>query len=144
MTGTRIHNIWRGIKVRCYNPNSKSYSHYGGRGIKMSSEWYKSFLSFNEWSMKNGYDDLLTIDRIDVDGDYCASNCRWVDMKSQQNNRSNNRLITFNGITCTEAEWAEKIGVSKRALNARLVRYKWSIERALTQPQRKKVGGHYV
>lgn len=144
MTGTRIHNLWRGMKMRCYNPNVKSYPHYGGRGIRMSEEWRTSFLAFYKWAMANGYSDKLTIDRIDVDKNYCEENCRWLSMKGQENNRSNNRLITFRGETHTESEWADKTGISLSALNARLVRYHWTLERALTQPMRRNVGGHYV
>lgn len=144
MTGTRIHNIWRGMRARCYNPHVKDYKHYGGRGISMSDEWFNSFMSFYNWAMSNGYDDRLTIDRIDVDENYSAENCRWLTIKDQENNRSNNDVITFKGETMTQAQWAEKIGIDKRVLNNRLRRYGWSVERALTTPKRKRVSGHYV
>jgi len=144
MTGTRIHNIWRGIKMRCYNPNVKSYEHYGGRGIKMSEEWRTSFLSFYKWAMENGYNDELTIDRINVDGDYCSENCQWQTWKQQQNNRSNNDMIIFDGKTMTQAQWAEYIGIDKRLLNARLVRCGWTVEKALTTPVRKHRPYRYV
>lgn len=144
MTGTRIHNIWRGMRARCYNPNVNCYKNYGGKGIQLCNEWNTSFMSFYKWAMSHGYKDNLTIDRIDVQKNYEPSNCRWLDIKSQENNRSNNRWITFKGETHTEAEWAEKIGIEKRTLNSRLVRYRWTIERAFTTPVRKKVDGHYV
>ncbi|MGB4824013.1 MAG: hypothetical protein WBP82_03780 [Leuconostoc mesenteroides] len=144
MTGTRIHNIWRGIKMRCYNPNVKSYEHYGGRGIKMSEEWRTSFLSFYKWAIENGYNDELTIDRINVNGDYCSENCRWQTWKQQENNRSNNDMITFDGKTMTQAQWAEYIGIDKRLLNARLVRCGWTVEKALTTPVRKHRPYRYV
>lgn len=144
MTGTRIHNIWRGMRSRCYNPNVWSYQHYGGKGISMCDEWNKSFMSFYKWAMLNGYKDNLTIDRIDVHKNYEPSNCRWLNIKAQENNRSNNRRITFKDETRTEAEWAEKLGINKATLNSRLVRYQWTVERAFTTPVRKQVDGHYV
>ncbi len=144
MTGTRIHNIWRGMRARCYNPNTKSFKNYGGRNIAVCQEWNESFIKFYKWSLNNGYSDDLTIDRIDVNEDYSPANCRWISIKAQQNNRSNNVWITFRGETHTEAEWSDITGISRRTLNSRLVRYGWTPERALTTPTRKNVGGHYV
>ncbi len=144
MTGTRIHNIWRGMRSRCYNPNVKCFKNYGGKGIRLCDEWNESFMSFYQWSIKNGYSDDLTIDRINVNENYSPSNCRWLDIKAQENNRSNNRLITFNGETHTEAQWSDITGIERRTLNSRLVRYKWSVEKSLTTPVRKHIDGHYV
>lgn len=110
----------------------------------MADEWKNSFLEFYKWSIANGYTDILTIDRIDVNGDYCEQNCRWASMKTQQRNRSNNRLIEFRGEVHTEAEWADITGISLKTISARLNRYNWTVERALTQPQRKNWGGRYV
>jgi hypothetical protein len=84
------------MKVRCYNQNCKYFKNYGGRGISICDEWKNDFQAFYDWAMANGYDETATkwrctIDRIDVNGDYCPENCRWVDMKTQQNNRTNNK-----------------------------------------------------
>lgn len=83
----RLYSIWSGIKDRCLNKNNSSYKDYGGRGIKVCEEWENSFENFFIWSMENGYEETLTIDRINNDGAYCPENCRWVDMKIQSFNQ---------------------------------------------------------
>ena len=84
---TRIYRIHADMKARCYNKKHRQYDDYGGRGIKICSEWNNDFQSFYDWAMANGYDDTLTIDRIDVNGNYEPSNCRWVDIYVQANNK---------------------------------------------------------
>lgn len=134
---TRIYDIWRSMRQRCYNPNTNRYKNYGGKGIKVCDEWRESFEAFYEWAMANGYADNLTIDRKDTNGNYEPNNCRWVTMKEQQNNRLNNHLETYNGETHTIAEWSEITGIKMCTLWARLKKYGWSIEKALTTATRK-------
>lgn len=129
-SGTRLYNIWCAIKRRCYNRNTKEYPRYGGRGISMCEEWRNSYESFMQWAFDNGYNQGLTIDRIDNDGDYSADNCRFVTMQEQCNNRSSNRLYTYNGETHNVTEWSNIVGVSAKTIFSRLYNG-WSFERAI-------------
>ena len=140
-TGTRLHNIWIGMKTRCYNPNHHNYKDYGGRGIKICETWKNDYLSFANWSRKNGYSENLSIDRIDVNGDYSPENCRWVDIKTQSKNKRNNVLITANGRTLTRAEWAKETNIPVGAILARQSRG-WSDEDSVTIPIEKNT--HFI
>lgn len=134
MTGTRIHNIWRGIKGRCFVPSYSIYQYYGGRGITMCDEWKNDFNTFYKWAIKNGYDDTLTIERVDVNGNYEPANCCWVTIKEQANNKRNNHCIEFNKEVHTLAEWSEITGIPYNTLEHRINRSGWSVEKSLTEP----------
>lgn len=116
---TRLYSIWNGIKQRCNNKNNPCYNHYGGRGIKVCNEWLNDFQAFYDWSMSHDYKKGLTIDRIDVNGDYEPCNCRWVDWGIQINNRRNNVYLTYNGKTQTMMQWANELDVPYPRLNMR-------------------------
>ena len=116
------------------NPNRSDYKRYGGRGITICDEW-NDYNTFRDWALSNGYSDNLSIDRIDVNGNYEPSNCRWVDGIIQANNVRNNRIITFENSTYTMAEFARKIGISYSSLQHRLDRG-WSIDKIAQTPQR--------
>lgn len=93
---SRLYHVWQNIKKRCSNPNVHNYHRYGGRGITVCDEWRDDFGKFYEWAIANGYDEnapygQCTIDRIDNDKGYSPDNCRWVDVKTQNNNKTNNR-----------------------------------------------------
>lgn len=116
---TRIYNIWRAMRQRCSNPNCINYMRYGGKGVMVCNEW-NDFETFYEWSMQNGYSDDLTIDRIDNDKGYEPSNCRWVTIIQQANNKRANRRITMNGVTHTLAEWPRITGIKSATISRRL------------------------
>lgn len=134
-SNSRIYRILNGIKQRCYNPNKPKYKNYGGRGITVCQEWQDDFMNFYNWAMANGYADNLTIDRIDVNGNYEPSNCRWITQKTQQNNRTNNHLLTFKNETHSINEWAEILNIKREIIKGRLS-LGWSIERIFTTPIR--------
>lgn len=117
--GSRLFGIWGGMKQRCSNPRRERWAKYGGRGIKVCVQWEKSFESFRDWAMANGYADSKTIDRRDNDADYCPDNCRWVDGVDQARNKSTSRKITFDGQTLTVIEWAKRTGINYSTLQWR-------------------------
>ena len=128
----RLYHIWAGMKERCTNKNNPGYIHYGGRGIKLFNEWYQ-FISFYEWAMNNGYDDSLTIDRIDVDGNYEPSNCRWVTMKEQCRNKRDTIKYTINGEEKSLSDWCEIYGATYTTVVSR-IKSGVPVEDALLQP----------
>ena len=132
LSNTRLYNIWCGIKSRCYNKNFIEYKNYGGRGITICNEWKNDFQNFYDWSMTNGYTDDLSIDRIDVNGNYEASNCRWVTQKQQCRNMRKSHYLTYNNETLTVAEWAEKLNIKYSTLIARCYK-NWTEEEILTK-----------
>lgn len=111
MSDTRLYKIWAGMLKRCENENSVNYDRYGGRGIFVYDAWHH-FEDFYEWAIKNGYDDDLSIDRIDNNDGYYPENCRWVDDVTQANNKRSSRFVTYLGNRHTIAEWARIMNVS--------------------------------
>ena len=118
-SGTRLYYSWQDMKKRCYNEGNSRYANYGGRGIKVCDEWKDNFTAFYQWAIDNGYSEKKTIDRINVDGDYEPSNCRWADAKTQCNNRTSNIKITIGNSTRTLTEWCEIFNVDYKKINAR-------------------------
>jgi hypothetical protein len=125
--------------TRTTNPNHPQYKDYGGRGIKLCEEWLgtEGKLNFISWALANGYVEGLTIDRKDVDGDYSPANCRWVDMKTQDNNRRSNKVYTYDGKTMTASQWSRYLGGSKDMVRERL-KLGWSEEEALSTLAKQK------
>ena len=136
LCGNRLYNIWGCMVQRCYNSNTPCYNLYGGRGITICDEWRNDFKSFYDWAMAHGYEDNLTIDRIDNDKGYSPENCRWITIKEQGNNRSTNRRLEYNGERHTISEWGELLGIDSEIISSRL-RRGWSIEKTLTEEIKK-------
>lgn len=129
LSKTRLYNIYRGMKERCYNPKNETYRIYGNRGITICNEWNNDFVSFYNWAMANGYNDKLTIDRIDVNGNYEPTNCRWATPKEQSNNTRRCIYVTYNNETHTLTEWARIIGADKEVIRTRYHRNKNDLDR---------------
>lgn len=120
--GTRLYRIWKAMKARCNAPEgSRNWNWYTARGITYCEEW-QEYEPFRDWALANGYNDTLTIDRIDVNGNYSPDNCRWATLKEQANNKRNNRLIPYNDEIHTLSEWADITGISFTLLNCRYYR----------------------
>ena len=134
---TRLFKIWNGMKSRCSCPSVNSYELYGGKGISVCQEWM-DFDNFYNWSMSNGYSDGLSIDRIDIELNYNPSNCRWVTIKEQGRNKSNSRLIEYNGETKCLSEWSELLNIRRDTLARRIDDYGWSIGKAFSTPVRNR------
>lgn len=137
----RLYHVWAGMKGRCYNHQNQSYQYYGGRGISVCEEWAESYAAFRDWATANGYDPnaevgKCTIDRIDNNGDYTPTNCRWVGMDVQSTNKhpSGKAIkIEYCGQLKTIKDWSEITGISSGAIRERL-RRGWSVENALATP----------
>ena len=122
LRNTRLYRIWANIKTRCYNENDPHFERWGKRGIQMCEEWKNDFNAFYDWSMLHGYSDELTIDRIDNNGNYEPSNCRWVTVKEQNRNKRNVKYITYAGKTQSIPEWTKELNLGKETIRERLKR----------------------
>lgn len=128
----RLYRIYHDMVSRCYRKNVNRYEEYGGRGIKVCEEWLgkDGFVHFMNWAFENGYSDDLTIDRINSNGNYEPSNCRWATHKEQANNTRSTIFLEYSGDRKSLSEWAEITGISKRAIYGR-IRKGWSVGKAL-------------
>lgn len=138
---TRLYKIWHGIHRRCYEPKHKAYHDYGGRGITVCPEWYmdnlQGFYNFREWAIQSGYQEDLTIDRIDPNGNYEPSNCRWISIKKQQRNRRDNRPVVVNGVEySTVSEACEDLHRMEdyHTIQGRIREYGYTPDKAFSEP----------
>jgi hypothetical protein len=130
---------------RCYNKNNDRYKNYGGRGITVCEEWKNDFMAFHDWAYANGYKEEIlpngrnkwTIDRIDVNGNYEPSNCRWATLAQQSLNKTTTVNLTYKGKTLPRKEWATKLGINQATIIWRL-KNGWSVQEALSIPTKHK------
>lgn len=133
---SRLYAIWKGIIRRCENENTHNFGIYGGKGVIVCKEWRK-FPAFREWAVANGYEDNLTIERVNINGNYEPSNCIWADRVVQNNNTSRNHFIEWNGGIYTIAELSRISGIKQNTLLYR-IRRGWSADDAMSVPVEKK------
>ena len=133
ITYHRLWNIYTKMKRRCYTLEDPAYSYYGGRGISVCEEWRNKPTSFFNWALQNGYNNDLTIDRIDVNGNYEPKNCRWATKAEQALNKRNNFILEYKGVKKPLSEWVKEYQFNRTTLLNRLKRG-WSVEEALTRP----------
>lgn len=128
----KLNWVWTSMKQRCHNPACKDFVNYGGRGIGICTEWY-DFEKFHAWAISSGYKEKVTIERVDVNGDYCPENCTWVKNERQALNRTNTLKYQYNGQFYNIRELSEISGVNYYTLKGRLTQYGWSVERAISE-----------
>ena len=125
---------WHGIKKRCLNENDERYHQYGGRGIKICKEWLESFDNFAEWALSNGYSENLTLERIDVNGDYCPENCKWITLREQAFNKRDTKWVDYKGEHIQLKILCDRLGVTYDTVHDRIYKRGWSIEDAVEKP----------
>ena len=129
----RLWTIYHGMKKRCLNPNSPRYEDYGGRGIAVCDEWLQGFDNFAEWALTNGYNDTLTIERIDNDGDYTTGNCKWIPLGRQCFNKRTSLMIRYNGKEKCLMDWCNILGLPYDTIHHRVTNG-WSAKSAFETP----------
>lgn len=139
----RLEHIFSAMKDRCYNELNKDYKIYGNKGIKICDEWLNNPMLFEEWSMNNGYQDNLTIDRIDSGKNYCPENCRWITLSDNSKYKSTTSLIEVDGCIHTGRDWAKKLGLGTNMINTYVKKYglentKKFIKKYIDNPELKK------
>ena len=136
MATCRLNVIYNGMKQRCNNPKRHKYKDYGGRGIRICPEW-TDFSNFNDWAMSSGYDKSLTLDRIDVNGDYSPTNCRWVNMTTQNRNRRDTFYVEYEGNKVALRDLCDQLKLPHSRIYQRITKYGYSLEEALTKPPKR-------
>lgn len=132
MTNTKLYVIWQNMKHRCNDPNNIMFQHYGGRGITVCQEWLSGFEQFLKWAEAAGYHEGLSLERINVNGNYEPNNCKWITQTQQYLNRTDSHYLTAFGKTQTIKEWADECGIKYDTIERRINQYGWSAEDAVT------------
>ncbi|HGO1685087.1 TPA: hypothetical protein ACK0FJ_002175 [Staphylococcus aureus] len=121
-TDSRLYYIWENMRKRCYKPNSDRYKNYGARGITICDEWKNDYSNFYKWSYNNGYNDNLTIERIDINGNYEPKNCTWITIEEQAKNRSSSKWVYLDGIKYSPHELENIYKIPIKTIYARIAR----------------------
>lgn len=129
----RLYRIWSLMKDRCLNKKSRAWKWYGGKGVSIFQDWL-DYNNFKEWAISNGYNEKLTIDRIDSNGNYEPANCRWVTMHQQQLNKTSSRYVTYNGRSISILELSDITGIKSKLLYQRIITKGWDVEKAVSTP----------
>ena len=133
LSNKKLYDVYKQMLRRCYTESSKDYKNWGGRGIKVCDEWRADIFKFFEWANKSGYKEGVTIERLDVNNDYCPENCTWIANELQSNNRTDTRFLELEGVRRPLKEWCKITGLSDKTIRSR-IRYGWSLEKTLTTP----------
>lgn len=128
---SRLYHCWQDMKARCYRKTHHKYLLYGNRDIRVCDEWLNNYDNFSEWALNNGYSNDLTLDRINVNGNYCPENCRWATPLQQSQNRRNTKKIIVDGVEMLLTDACKKFNISYYSVYGRL-KSGWDIEKALT------------
>lgn len=139
LTKHPLHNTWKRMKNRCFNPNNKDYKDYGAKGIIVCDEWATDFVAFYEWAMSHGWKQGLTIERKDFKGNYSPKNCEWIPMQEQSKNRCSVKQITYHGETHSITEWSRITGIARKTLDLRLKSPNFTLEEAFEKPVNKNL-----
>ena len=131
MTGTRLYGCYKGMMNRCYREKDIHYPAYGGRGIVVCEEWKHNAKAFIDWALENGYSDDLTIERIDVNGNYEPDNCTWIPMREQYENKRQNIMIEWKGKRHSAEKWSRITGIKAQTIRWRY-KHGWPVERIFT------------
>lgn len=139
LSRTKLNSVLYGIKSRCENPNNIGYKNYGGRGISVCDEWKgnNGLLNFYNWAINNGYKEGLQIDRINNDGNYEPSNCRWITPRENLLNKRNTIFCEYNGENVSLKELSMKFGIPYKRLRSRIIDFNWDVEKAIFTPIKK-------
>lgn len=121
-TDSRLYYIWENMRKRCYKPNSDRYKNYGARGITICDDWKNNYSNFYKWAYSNGYNDNLTIERIDINGNYEPSNCTWITMKDQAKNRTSNKWVCIDNVKYSPQELEKIYKIPVKTIYARIAR----------------------
>lgn len=132
-SNTKLYRHWKSMIYRCTKPNHPAYRWYGARGISVCDEWL-DYENFKKWAIETQPDKSYTVDRIDVNGNYCPENCRWATREEQANNRRSNIMFEYRGERKNLMQWSKCLNVGYKLLYNRINKLGWDFEKAITTP----------